>query len=155
MSLLTVASYNIHQCIGRDRRWHPGRIARVLQELDADIVGLQEVHSRAEASDEAYQMKYLADVTGFEAVAGTTMLKRGSEYGNVLLSRFPVTKVRRLILACHGGSLGARLTRTFSTARRPSESSSRISGSGSGRGAVKCDSCSPALSHPRLISAFS
>jgi endonuclease/exonuclease/phosphatase family metal-dependent hydrolase len=102
MPLLTVASYNIHQCIGRDRQWHPGRIARVLQELDADIVGLQEVHSRSGASKESYQMKYLADVTGFEAIAGTTMLKSDSEYGNVLLSRHPVTNVRRLDLSVPG-----------------------------------------------------
>jgi endonuclease/exonuclease/phosphatase family metal-dependent hydrolase len=102
MPLLTVASYNIHQCIGRDRQWHPGRIARVLQELDADIVGLQEVHSRSGASKESYQMKYLADVTGFEAIAGTTMFKPDSEYGNVLLSRYPVTNVRRLDLSVRG-----------------------------------------------------
>lgn len=102
MPLLTVASYNIHQCIGRDRQWHPGRIARVLQELEADIVGLQEVHSRSGGSKESYQMKYLADVMGFEAVAGTTMFKPGSEYGNVLLSRYPVINVRRLDLSVPG-----------------------------------------------------
>jgi endonuclease/exonuclease/phosphatase family metal-dependent hydrolase len=99
MPLLRVASYNIHRCIGRDRQWHPGRIARVLQELDADIVGLQEVHSRSGASQESYQMKYLADVTGFQAVAGTTVLKSDSEYGNVLLSRYPVLDVRKLDLS--------------------------------------------------------
>jgi endonuclease/exonuclease/phosphatase family metal-dependent hydrolase len=99
MPLLTVASYNIHQCIGRGRQWHPSRIARVLQELDADIVGLQEVHSRSGGSEESYQMKYLADATGFNAIAGTTMFKPGSEYGNVLLSRYPVTNVRRLDLS--------------------------------------------------------
>jgi endonuclease/exonuclease/phosphatase family metal-dependent hydrolase len=102
MPLLTVASYNIHRCIGRDRQWHPGRIARVLQELDADIVGLQEVHSRSGGSKESYQMKYLADVMGFEAVAGTTMLKSDAEYGNVLLSRYPVVNVRRLDLSVPG-----------------------------------------------------
>jgi endonuclease/exonuclease/phosphatase family metal-dependent hydrolase len=99
MPLLTVASYNIHQCIGRDGQWHPGRIARVLQELEADIVGLQEVHSRTGGSKESYQMRYLADVTGFEAVAGTTMLKHDSEYGNVLLSRYPIKNVQRLDLS--------------------------------------------------------
>jgi endonuclease/exonuclease/phosphatase family metal-dependent hydrolase len=102
MPLLTVASYNIHQCIGRDRQWHPGRIARVLQELDADIVGLQEVHSRSGASKESYQMQYLADMTGFEAIAGPTMLQSDSEYGNVLLSRYPITDVRRLDLSIPG-----------------------------------------------------
>ncbi|MGH7926799.1 MAG: endonuclease/exonuclease/phosphatase family protein [Candidatus Binatia bacterium] len=102
MPLLTVASYNIHQCIGRDGQWHPGRVARVLQELEADIVGLQEVHSRPGGSKESYQMKYLADVTGFEAVGGTTMQRANSEYGNVLLSRHPIKNVRRLDLSVRG-----------------------------------------------------
>jgi endonuclease/exonuclease/phosphatase family metal-dependent hydrolase len=121
MALLTVASYNIHQCIGRDRKWHPGRVARVLQEIDADIVGLQEVHSRPGASVESYQVKYLADVTGFEAVAGTTMLKRDSEYGNVLLSRYPVLDVRRLDLSVPGreprGALDAQIRHGDKTIR--------------------------------------
>jgi endonuclease/exonuclease/phosphatase family metal-dependent hydrolase len=102
MPLLTVASYNIHQCVGRDGQWHPGRIAQVLQELDADIVGLQEVHSRADASKESYQMKFLADVTGFEAIAGPTMLRTNGEYGNVLLSRYPIKNSRRLDLSVPG-----------------------------------------------------
>ena len=40
---LRVASYNIHRAIGRDGRYEPGRILRVAQELNADIIALQEV----------------------------------------------------------------------------------------------------------------
>ena len=39
----TVASYNIHKCAGLDRRVDLDRIAQVLEEIDADLVGLQEV----------------------------------------------------------------------------------------------------------------
>jgi len=41
-----VASFNIHACVGRDRRRDVDRIAEVIRELNADIVGLQEVDSR-------------------------------------------------------------------------------------------------------------
>jgi endonuclease/exonuclease/phosphatase family metal-dependent hydrolase len=40
-----VASYNIHKGVGTDRKRDPARILRVLQEVDADIVCLQEVRS--------------------------------------------------------------------------------------------------------------
>ena len=42
---LTAASYNIHQAVGSDGRRDPGRIARVIDSLDADLVALQEVDS--------------------------------------------------------------------------------------------------------------
>lgn len=43
---LVVASYNIHRCIGVDRRFDPGRVAAVIEEMDADIVALQEADRR-------------------------------------------------------------------------------------------------------------
>jgi endonuclease/exonuclease/phosphatase family metal-dependent hydrolase len=43
---LKLASYNIHKAVGTDRRRDPDRILRVLHEIDADIVALQEVDRR-------------------------------------------------------------------------------------------------------------
>ena len=43
---IRVVSYNIHRCVGMDGRQDPGRVAEVIRELDADIVGLQEVDSK-------------------------------------------------------------------------------------------------------------
>lgn len=43
---LTFASYNIHKAVGLDRRRDPERILRVLLEVDADVVALQEVDRR-------------------------------------------------------------------------------------------------------------
>ena len=40
---LTIASYNLHSCVGLDRRCSPARISQVLRELDCDIYALQEV----------------------------------------------------------------------------------------------------------------
>lgn len=42
----TIASYNIHKCVGTDGRFDPARTAAVIAELDADIVALQEVDER-------------------------------------------------------------------------------------------------------------
>ncbi len=44
--MITVASYNIHKGIGLDRRRDPERILRVIAEMDADIIALQEADRR-------------------------------------------------------------------------------------------------------------
>ncbi|HEX6742209.1 MAG TPA: endonuclease/exonuclease/phosphatase family protein [Sphingomicrobium sp.] len=43
---ITVASYNMHRAIGLDGRRDPHRVLKVLQEIDADIVALQEADKR-------------------------------------------------------------------------------------------------------------
>ena len=43
---LTVASYNVHKCVGVDRRFDPHRIAHVIGEMRADIVAVQEADKR-------------------------------------------------------------------------------------------------------------
>jgi len=43
---ITVASYNVHKCVGTDRRFDPTRIARVIKELQADLVAVQEADRR-------------------------------------------------------------------------------------------------------------
>jgi len=37
-----IASYNVHKCVGRDRKFDPDRTSRVIQEIGADIIALQE-----------------------------------------------------------------------------------------------------------------
>ena len=44
--MIRIATYNIHKCVGTDRRRDPGRIIEVLAEIDADIVALQEADLR-------------------------------------------------------------------------------------------------------------
>lgn len=94
-SYIRVASYNTHGGIGRDGRFVPKRIAEVLQELDADVIALQEVENRATGFD---MLAYLKGETGFEAIAGPTLLRRGADYGNGLLTRFKVLSVQRINL---------------------------------------------------------
>jgi endonuclease/exonuclease/phosphatase family metal-dependent hydrolase len=98
---LRVASYNIHECVGGDGRRDPARIAAVLREIDADIIGLQEVDARPGEASESMQMQYLASTLGHHAVAGTTLLRAGGEYGNAILTRRPVLDVRRVDLTVY------------------------------------------------------
>ena len=56
---LVVASYNIHRGMGLDRRRDLDRIAAVIEEMQPDVIGLQEV-VRAAGSPQADQAGYLA-----------------------------------------------------------------------------------------------
>lgn len=40
------ASYNVHKCVGTDRRFDPGRIQTVIAEIGADVIALQEADKR-------------------------------------------------------------------------------------------------------------
>jgi endonuclease/exonuclease/phosphatase family metal-dependent hydrolase len=102
MDRLTVATYNIHQCVGMDKRHEPDRVARVILELDAQVIGLQEVSSGHRAGSLTKGEEYLAEATGFHSVPGPTMLRGDSRYGNSLFSRFPVSDVRHIDLSVPG-----------------------------------------------------
>ncbi|MDX2034961.1 MAG: endonuclease/exonuclease/phosphatase family protein [Blastocatellia bacterium] len=87
---LRVATYNIHKCRGLDRRRMPSRIVEVLREIDADIVGLQEVLSIPDGSGEDDQARFIADELGMHVRVGENRRLNGGAYGNVVLSRYPI-----------------------------------------------------------------
>ena len=99
MSLVSVLSYNIHECVGADRRRDPARIAEVIKESGAQIVGLQEVHSDSSGAEQLHQMNYLSTLTGLQAVSGPAVERRNGHYGNVLLTSCRVLAVHKLNLS--------------------------------------------------------
>lgn len=96
-----IASYNIHQCVGRDGRRDAARVASVLREIDADVLGLQEVDARPGPTSESQQMEYLAAALGLHAIAGPTIIRQDGTYGNALLTRCPVLDVRHIDLTVY------------------------------------------------------
>jgi endonuclease/exonuclease/phosphatase family metal-dependent hydrolase len=98
MQPITVLSYNIHECVGSDRRRDPTRIAQVIRDSGAKIIGLQEVLSDASGAEELHQMNYLARATGLQAVPGPSVERRNGHYGNVLLTSSKILAVNKIDL---------------------------------------------------------
>lgn len=98
--MFSVASYNIHRFVGIDRRFDPERVARVIDELQAPIVGLQEIDSQFYRA--GTQLECLAEKTGMEVLLGPTRRNRVGHYGNALLTNYPVKEIRRIDLSVYG-----------------------------------------------------
>jgi endonuclease/exonuclease/phosphatase family metal-dependent hydrolase len=90
MNKIRVATYNIHKCVGIDRRYSPERIVEVLQEIDADVVALQEVLCHKNAPKREHQAEFIAEEVKMDFFLGENRQIKGGVYGNAVLSRLPV-----------------------------------------------------------------
>lgn len=99
---VVVATYNIHTCVGVDRRYNPPRVARVLCELEADVIALQEVDARHRDLRQLDQWVYFSEETGLAAIPGPNVRDHHGRFGNALLTRWPVVAVRQLDLSVNG-----------------------------------------------------
>jgi endonuclease/exonuclease/phosphatase family metal-dependent hydrolase len=97
-----VVTYNIHTCVGVDRRYDPSRIGAVLREIDADIACLQEVGARRRNDWQANQWSYLGEATGRRVIIGAAFRERRARFGNAILTRFPVLSARTIDLTVAG-----------------------------------------------------
>jgi endonuclease/exonuclease/phosphatase family metal-dependent hydrolase len=85
---LRVVTYNIHRSRGLDRRTRPRRIADVLATLDADIIALQEVIGPGLSGPG--HAEEIGAALGMGWVMASTRELRRHQFGNVVLSRFPI-----------------------------------------------------------------
>ena len=87
---LRIATYNIHRCRGLDGRTRPERIASVLRAINADIVALQEVIGAGPRG--GGHAEAIGASLGMGWVMTSARLLRGHQFGNAVLSRFPITQ---------------------------------------------------------------
>lgn len=84
---LRVASYNVHKCVGTDKRFDPGRIGAVIRELDADVLALQEADRRFGRRDGLLDMASLEGETGLRLMPLAMAAQGHGWHGNALLAR--------------------------------------------------------------------
>ncbi|GAC1043366.1 endonuclease/exonuclease/phosphatase family protein [Rhizobium sp. No.120] len=80
-----IASYNVHKCVGADRRFDPERTSRVIHEIDADIIGLQEADTRFGERTGILDLRRLERETGLIPVPIAGVTKAHGWHGNVVL----------------------------------------------------------------------
>lgn len=92
-----VVSYNIHSCVGADRRCNPERVWHVLREIGADIVGLQEVGSR-NLIEEMEQFHFFEKHLGMKGVAASNPRWGRFHFGNAVFTSGEILEARPLDL---------------------------------------------------------
>ncbi len=97
-SLLRVATYNVHGCVGTDGARSEERIAEVIASLYVDIIGLQELDLNRGRSRRVDQAARIAACLGWHALFHPAVEKESEQYGDAILSRFPLTPRRAGVL---------------------------------------------------------
>jgi endonuclease/exonuclease/phosphatase family metal-dependent hydrolase len=85
---LRIVTYNIHRCRGMDGRTVPARTIEVLASLNADIIALQEVVG-AGPFDSGHAVE-IGAALGMGWVMAPARHLRGHQFGNMILSHFPI-----------------------------------------------------------------
>ena len=87
-----VMTYNIHHGEGLDKKVDLQRIADLIKGEQADIVALQEVDKGVQRTARRDCPAELAALTGMTCVFSNNYYYQGGEYGNAVLTRFPVER---------------------------------------------------------------
>ncbi len=91
---LTVVSYSIHRGEGVDELYSSIRIARTLEQYKPDLVALQEVDMGTNRTNGDSQAVIIANHLGMFYAFGKTINQMGGEYGNAILSKYPILSVQ-------------------------------------------------------------
>jgi endonuclease/exonuclease/phosphatase family metal-dependent hydrolase len=87
---LRVMTWNIHGCIGTDRRRDPGRVAAAIGAARPDVLALQEIDIRSRHADAVHLLDLIAEHAGMHRYESYTISEDDRRYGIALYSRFPL-----------------------------------------------------------------
>lgn len=91
---LRIMTYNVHRCVGADRKLDLERVAEVIASARCDIVALQELdvgRSRTRGVDQAHR---LAELLGMRSHFNAALHVEEERYGDAILTALPETLVR-------------------------------------------------------------
>jgi endonuclease/exonuclease/phosphatase family metal-dependent hydrolase len=96
-----IVTYNVHRCVGNDRRLDVARVAAVLAELNPDIVALQELdvgRARTNYVDQAHEIAQRLEMACHFHAALQVAEER---YGDAILTCFPERVIKKGPLPGH------------------------------------------------------
>ena len=88
--VLRLMTYNIHHAEGMDDRINVERVAKVIKDQEPDLVAVQEVDVKTRRARGVDQAAKIAELTEMHYVFGKFMNYSGGEYGQMVLSKFPI-----------------------------------------------------------------
>ncbi|MFP4500310.1 MAG: endonuclease/exonuclease/phosphatase family protein [Candidatus Hydrogenedentota bacterium] len=96
--MLTIMTYNVHGCLGLDRRRSPARIADLIERCNPDVIALQELDLVRRRSGFVDQAHHIAELLGMTGHYYTTVENADGRYGGAVLSRHRLHKVKSGLL---------------------------------------------------------
>jgi len=102
-----ILSYNVHSCVGTDRKVDPGRIAEVIAAAEPDIIGLQEVDVGRKRTGGIDQAQVIASLLQMDSHFYPALHLAEEKYGDAMLTAFPVKPIKAGPLPSLGEQRGA------------------------------------------------
>jgi len=90
LSAIKVMTWNIHGGMGPDGLHDLDRMITLVRQVDPDVLALQEVDARRQSGAE-HPLSLLKRVLGLHGVAAAAIVTPDGDYGQVLMSRWPMT----------------------------------------------------------------
>lgn len=95
-----VATYNIHSCVGGDKLCNAERVLRVLREIQADVIALQEVGGSS-LIEEMEQFRFFEKHLGMRSISASNLRWGRFEFGNALFTRGEIIDSRLVDLTVY------------------------------------------------------
>ena len=88
---------------GMDGKFDYQRLAKIILSVKPDVVALQEVDCKTQRADGIDQAALLGKLTRMNSAYGRAMYYSGGQYGEAILSRFPIAESKTHPLPFHTG----------------------------------------------------
>lgn len=86
---LRLMTYNVHRCVGVDRRLDVERVAEVIADMKPDVVALQELDVGRRRTGGVDQAHRLAEILGMRSHFHAALSVENERYGDAILTALP------------------------------------------------------------------
>lgn len=104
---IRVLTYNVHSCVGADRRLDPDRIAEAIAACAPDVIALQELDVGRRRTGNVDQAEHIADRLRMMAHFHPALHVEEEKYGDAILTALPSRLVKAGALPSTGEPRGA------------------------------------------------
>jgi endonuclease/exonuclease/phosphatase family metal-dependent hydrolase len=97
---MRLMTWNIHGAVGRNPRFDLARVVDIVRRCAPDVVALQEVDSRRRGDLDRDPFTFLHEALGAHGVGAKSIVTADGEYGQMLISRWPLNDVEVHDISC-------------------------------------------------------